>query len=221
MTRSLIALAQRTWQDPTAMGILGANVVAVAIALFQPSVTVSLLFLYWLECLVIGLFNIPKLLCVLPLGTDEAEYAKLSSRDRKGQRVITVVVFMLHYGMFLFMAFGLVHWLAMREMGENAAVGYYGGFLFAAAVLAVVHAISFYVNFLGKREYIGRTGEQQMFRPYGRVALLFGAAFLGITLVSITGLPGAAAVAFVPLKLIGDLHAHFRDHDAGNPAAAA
>jgi hypothetical protein len=213
--RWVLDLARRTHKDPTAMALLAGNLIAVAIAVFHPPITASLLFLYWAECVIVGIFNIFKIGYVPPIGLKPSQIDSMTPRELTAHRVVTMAVFVVHYGIFVFMCFGMIHTLVMHEMGKDFASGsYYLGFLLPIAVLAVTHAVSFVVNFLGKREYIGRTGEQQMFKPYGRVLLMALTMFFGIALVMMTNLPAAAAVFFVPAKLLADLHAHFRDHDA-------
>lgn len=190
--------------------------------MFHPPVTMSLMLLYWAECVVIGGFNFIKLYYIKP-EVDEAYLESLSAGKRAMARSVMPGVFLVHYGMFLFMCFGLLLVLADRELGERGAherlsLGYYSAFLLPVALLAVSHGVSFFRNFLGKREYEGRTVENQMFRPYRRVALMMAIVFGGIFLVAITGLPKIAALLFVAFKLLVDLRAHFRDRDSGKAA---
>jgi hypothetical protein len=216
--RWLLDLARRTSGDRTAIALVVGNLVAVAIAVLHPPITASLMFLYWAECVIVGIFNIFKLRYVPPLNLKASEMERMTPREVAAHQAFTMAVFVVHYGIFVFMCFGMIHMLAMREMGRDFAAGsYYLGFLLPIAVLAVTHGVSFRVNFLGKREYIGRTGEQQMFKPYGRVLLMALTVFIGIGLVMVTNLPAAAAVLFVPAKLLADLHAHFRDHKPSTP----
>lgn len=218
-------LARRISGDASAAGLLIGNLVAVAIALFHPPITMSLMFLYWAECAVIGVFNVIKLCYFAPPLDEGVELKSLSFGARVFVKSFTPGLFLVHYGGFVFICFTMLLALADHEMRKRGvqnfdSAAYYGGFLLPVALLAAGHAVSFFLNFLGKREYERRTAQDQMFRPYGRVLLMMVVIFGGISLVIITGLPTVAALLFVPVKLLADLRAHFRDHDTGKPATS-
>jgi hypothetical protein len=190
------------------MALVAGNVLAVAIAAFYPPITMSIMFLYWAECVVVGAFNVAKMQYVP--GHDRAD------------RIGVAVLFLVHYGGLTFMCFGVLHQLARFELRQRGMPqfdfgAYYAGFIWVVLILAAGHAVSFVRNFLGRREYESRSLDQQMWRPYRRVVLMIGIVFAACCLVIVTQLPTAAALLFVPFKLWADLRAHFREHSAPEP----
>ena len=210
-------LAARIAEDPSATALLGCNLLAVAFAVFHPPITLSVMFLYWAESVVIGAFNVAKI-CYLPPPLDDGvQLEALTGPQRLFVRSFTPALFVLHYGGFVFICFLMLYSLAGYELRKHGMqqfdfLAYYRGFLWPVLILAVGHGISFYRNFLGKSEFEGRTSQDQMFRPYPRVLLMCVVIFAGCGLVIITGLPTAAVLIFVPFKLLADLRAHFREH---------
>ncbi len=217
----LRGLALRVAGDRSAAGLLACNVVAIAIAVFHPPVTMSVMFLYWAECVIIGLLNFIKLYYI-PLSIskeDEDEWEQLSPGKKMAFKNIRPGIFLVHYGGFVFILFTMLYALGEHEMRRGGLPGYdmashLAGFWLPVLVIGAGHVASFFRNFLGKREYQGRSFEDQMFRPYKRVLLMLVVVFGGIAVVIVTGLPGMALLVFVPFKIIADLEAHFRERAA-------
>jgi uncharacterized membrane protein YjjP (DUF1212 family) len=84
----------------------------------------------------------------------------------------------------------------------------------AAASLAISHGLSFFINFLGKREYAEISPAQQMFQPYSRVLVLHGTTLAGGLLAGYLGAPLVSLIVMVVLKALIDLRAHLKEHRA-------
>ena len=89
----------------------------------------------------------------------------------------------------------------------------------AAGALFLSHGASFFLNYLGKREYLTTSPIRQMFAPYGRVVVLHLTILIGAFAVAILGAPIGALVVLVVLKTAFDLRLHLRQH-APNPVVA-
>lgn len=87
-----------------------------------------------------------------------------------------------------------------------------GGVSLAAVTIFVSHAVSFFVNFIGEREYLTVSAAEQMFEPYSRVIVLHLTIIGGGLLAGLLGAPVAALVVMVLLKIAIDLWAHLREH---------
>jgi len=202
------------------MLLLATGIVGLVFAFHNPPVTVSVLFLYWVECAVIGALNVAKLRHVrAPRGLSDAETADLPPAKRLAYRCLVPGVFVIHYGIFLVMVFALLYALGVQEMrvrGERHydLRGHLAGFWAPALVIGSAHVVSFFRNFLGKREYVGRKFLDQMLRPYKRTLILLLVVLGGSGLVALFGLSDMALLAVVPLVLIADLEAHFRERTA-------
>ena len=76
----------------------------------------------------------------------------------------------------------------------------------------VSHGLSFYKNFLGRKEYVGRGAAEQMMEPYRRIVILHLTILFGGGLVLMLGSPLPALLLLVVLKTVVDLAAHRKEH---------
>ena len=160
------------WLRPSVIALLLANLVPVFGVLCLHWEVFPLMFLFWSENVIVGVFNVLKMLCADP-----------------GQPVIwagklfVIPFFCVHYGMFTFVhgifvvalfGGGLRHgrgfptpetfWRIMQE--------YHLGW--AVLGLAVSRAVSFATNYLGNGEYRRASLQQLMQQPYGDELNLWG-----------------------------------------------
>ncbi len=162
----------------------------------------ELIFLFWMENVVIGLFNIFKLLtsrphnAVLWLG-----------------KLFFVPFFAVHYGMFT-----LVHGVfvialfgpeplkellsdSMDSLGAIIDLPLENSLAVAAALLAVSHAVSFYFDYIRNDEYERAGLQQLMSEPYRRVVVLHvGLIASGFLLMSLDQ-PTTGLILLIFLKI--------------------
>jgi hypothetical protein len=205
---------------PSVAALVVANLVPLVGVLGWGWEVFPLLLLFWCENVIIGAFNVLKMLLAEP----QQPLAWVT-------KLFLIPFFCVHYGMFT-----LVHGVFV--------VGFFGGafrsgapfpdaaFFWQAVVdhhltwavvgLGLSHGVSFIANYLGRDEYRRAPLPQLMAQPYGRVAVLhltiLGGAFLMAALRS----PTAGLVLLVVLKIGLDLRAHLREREKlDQPAPAA
>ena len=171
----------------------------------------SIMFLYWIENGIIGFFNVFKI--ALARAPGRSGFTINGRPISPSNKELRIVFFILHYGVFwtvhgvfVFVFFGL-----------NSPSGLFGGLglrgvAVAAAALFLSHGVSFFVNFLGKEEYLTVSPDQQMMEPYSRVVVLHVTILAGGFLADSLGAPLAALVLLIVLKTVIDLVAHLREH---------
>jgi len=195
-----------------------------------------ILVLYWIESGIVGVINVFKI----------ARAAGPSSMRVGGSRVTlrmsgmaaglarggVIGFFILHYGIFWTVHGVFVFLLPLFAGMSSVEPGASGlglsdfgplpleGVGVSALGLAASHGISFFVNYLGRGEYLHVSPEQQMMSVYGRVFVLHITILAGAFLVGFFGTPFAALVLLVGLKTLFDLWFHLREHRAAQPAAA-
>jgi uncharacterized protein DUF6498 len=91
----------------------------------------------------------------------------------------------------------------------------------AAVALFLSHGASFFLNYIGRREYLTTSPIRQMTAPYGRVVVLHLTIIFGAMAVAVLGAPIAALVVLVVLKTAFDLRLHLGEHRERGAAAAA
>jgi uncharacterized protein DUF6498 len=191
---------------PSAYVLLATNLIPlVGIALHNWTVF-QVLLLYWCENVVVGGFNVLRMLTAQP--KSEVTWAG---------KLFLIPFFCFHYGMFTF-----VHGIFVVALfGGTKIVGFPGTTLLNAvrgagltvpiAALVASHGFSFFHNYLGGGEYQRAFLPQLMFRPYGRIVVLHLTVLLGGFLVMGLGAPVAAIVLLVALKTAIDLGAHLKE----------
>jgi hypothetical protein len=78
--------------------------------------------------------------------------------------------------------------------------------------LFLSHGASFFLNYIGKKEYLTTSAMRQMLAPYGRVVILHLTIIFGGFAIAIIGAPIGALVVLVVLKTAFDLRLHLREH---------
>lgn len=189
-----------------AIFLVAANLVPVAgVLLFDWNVA-ELMVLFWAENVVIGVYALLKMAVISRWGV-----------------VVMGPLFLGHYGAFMAIHFMLVYYMFVRgfsagpEPGASAALAALFVPLWPALLAMVVsHGVSFFYNFLGRREYVGRTMNQQTVEPYQRMALLQVSLIFGAWPVLLMGQPLPGLLLLVALKIVMDLRAHFKER-GGQP----
>src|SRR5688572_3582784 len=202
--------------NPVAVAVLlVANLVPLIGVLFWGWDVATILIAYWLENGVIGLLNIPKIM--------------LAARGTPVIGPVMAGFFALHYGGF-WIGHGFFVFIIVG-MATRGPFGFFTGFdpignvardpqvLLIALLLLASHGVSFFFNYLGRREYLRTTPMKQMFQPYGRLVILHITIIVGSFLVIGLGQPVALVALLVILKTGVDLVFHLREHAiASRPA---
>jgi len=175
----------------------------------------TIVLLYWLENVVIGVLNLPRLFM-------SRRDDSLTDRISTGGAIYLCVFFSVHYGMFC-----LGHYLFLADSFNLPPLGdslLQTGILISLAGLAISHMISLVVNFFGKQEYLKRSANLQMFMPYTRIIILHVVVLIGGIGAQATGNGWPLLLLLVVIKTAVDLAAHVAEHrdkgDLINPGVA-
>lgn len=170
----------------------------------------SVLLLYWCENVIVGVFNVLRMLTADP-GSGPVWLGK----------GCFIPFFCFHYGMFTF-----IHGQFVIALFGDAAMRH-GLFTPGALLVAVSHAriwpgviillpshgFSFIHNYLMGGEYQRASIQLLMAQPYARVMILHFTILVGGFLVQLAGAPVIAVVLLVVLKTAIDLRAHLAERD--------
>jgi hypothetical protein len=191
----------------------------------------AIVILYWCENLVIGCYTIVKLLMAAGL-----------------RALFNVLFFIVHYGGFCgvhgffvlaLTGFGgnepgstnlmpepswpgpLVFPQLLFEVSRQVVAAAPQALLYGVAALFISHGISFALNYIGKREYVGLRTARIMTAPYKRILVLHIAIIAGGFLVTSLGSPIGLLLALVALKIGMDIMLHRRAHRRQQVAGVA
>jgi hypothetical protein len=164
--------------------------------------------------------------------------ARLSAIPRTG----LAIFFAFHYGMFWF-----VHGIFVFALPAFAGASTFGGtidgsqvcldstgfpiqceagafgevvwpsVLIGGIALLLSHGASFFLNYLGRGEYLTASPSAQMATVYGRVVVLHLTIIIGSLVVAFLGAPIGALLVLVVLKTAFDLALHLRERRRAGP----
>ncbi len=214
-----------TLRRPSAIVLVAVNLLLIAGVIAWDWSVLEIVFLYWVENLVIGVINVLRMAVSSPDSAPDRITIK-GQRFPAGQRQIDwsraahqafklfiIPFFIVHYGGFCY-----VHGIFVLAMfgGENGpslslehALSLMSPALtWAIALLAASHLFSFFLNFLGGGEYRRTNAAALMMRPYGRIVALHLTILLGALLVELFGGTLGLLIVLVITKTIADLALH-------------
>ena len=180
-----------------------ANLVPVTGSVFLGWNLADVMVLYWAESAVIGFFNICK---IIVIGRWTALFA--------------APFFAGHFGGFMAVHFLFIYTIFIEGAqsgasanGQLAEVASLFNRLWPALLaLFISHAFSFYMNFLGRKAYRGKTVKDQMSEPYSRIIFMQMILIFGGGLTMALGSPVPVLVIAIGLKIFFDVKAHLKQH---------
>jgi len=185
--------------------VLGlANALPIAGVLLLGWKVFPLVLLYWLENVVVGGFNVGKLLLAQP---QEPAYSV--------GKLFLIPFFVFHFGMFtlvhgvfVFALFGAKSLPRFDSLAKLPAAirAYHLGW--GVLALVVSHGLSFYWNYFEHGEYRRASLPILMMQPYARLVVLHLAVLFGGWIVLTLGSPLLALLVLVALKTAADVRAH-------------
>lgn len=196
-------LPKKDFFDKSVIALLATNTIPLFGVLFLDWDAFFIVLLYWSENLAIGFFNILKMVRI-PVSKTDARFKNF-----------IIPFFAIHYGGFTvghgFFVFFLFYKSSGRFWEERIRLL---GMIIAVVVLFISHGISFFHNYLHKREYTSANLFKLMFDPYRRVVVMHIAIIAGgFLIISIeSSSPAALLVVLIVLKTFLDLTLHLRSH---------
>ncbi len=183
--------------DLTAIALVIANIVAVINLLMRGEPAASILVAYWLQMMIIGFWNIARLIVI-------ARWAAL----------LYVPIFILMY-LSIVNFFGLIAGMLLDD--ETRGTDWHRDFSLRnyavpAAVFFASHGYSFYVNFIGGREFENTKWDTQMGKPILRAMPMWLAALAGGIIGGFLNATAVVVLFVLPVKLALDVFGHFAEH---------
>ena len=202
---------------PSLFALLVANAFPIVGVLFLGWTVFPLVLLYWLENVVVGGFNIAKMLLAQPR---EPVYWL--------GKAFLIPFFIVHFGGFTYIhgvlvvaffgpkgpdPFNLIPTVLSAIRANQLGWG--------VASLVASHGFSFYWNYLKNGEYQRASLNALMGQPYSRVIVLHLTVLFGGWIVMLLGSPLPALVLLVAIKTAADLRAHKAERKKfGTPTSA-
>lgn len=168
----------------------------------------TVLFIYFLETIIIGLFNIVKIYLVLKLGEKEDSNSIL--------KYWIILFFIFHYGFFVgvqsVFGFTLFEIEGSVNIGEpfNLIENYskllsFDGIQYALPVIFFNHMSWFVIGFLKEKKYHFFTAKEMMFKPYLRILIQQFVVILSVAIMLLTKQAILVGIILILLRLLVDL----------------
>lgn len=199
-------IANRASLRPSIIALIIANVVPIIGVLFFDWSLFQIMFLYWLESIVIGFYNILKF---IKMGWFLS--------------IFYVPFFIVHYGMFMAVHLSFIFAFFAPELVFRSLFPPKETILMLISInaiplitLIISHGISFFLNFIGKHEYENINIGEQVQAPYKRIILMHLTLLFGGWIIMLLKIPIFGLVLLVIFKTIADIHAHTKEHSSTN-----
>ncbi|MCP4901491.1 MAG: hypothetical protein GY906_31385 [bacterium] len=187
-------------KDPVAVLLVLANIAPVIDLVKSGEPVGSLLVIYWIQLMIIGLWNIPKIIIMA-----------------RWFAIVLVPAFCAMYfgvlNIFGFIAGGLLDdQMRGTEWHENFALSNY---TWLALLFFGVHGFSFVFHFLRGREWEGATQqdyERQISKPMIRVMPMWLAALFGGFVAAFFHSAAVVVLFVMPVKILLDVYGHLWEH---------
>lgn len=199
------------------LAIVLSNLIPLWGVLFRGWDVFAIMLLFWLENLVIGVFNVCRLIAVPSYKGGISIYV---------YKLVLIPFFIFHYGVFLLAHGGFIFVLFCPEfvkkgdalaVNDHLSLSQFWTLLrafvppaipVALAAMVVSHGVSFVSNFLMQGECRLTSVDALMTAPYRRVAVLHVTLIAAAVIVVGIGEPKLVIAAFVVLKIVMDVMGH-------------
>jgi hypothetical protein len=165
-----------------------------------------IMFLYWLENVVIGILNVFKIINArgpqVPAQAkpDDVAMNKFGKWSLAGFFLLHYGIFTFVHGIFVFVLFGL------PKMPLTSL-------LIPFASLLLSHIFSYFTNYLGEGEYLKNSPDVFFMQPYSRVIILhLTIIFSAFFIIGVAGSKTIPILLLVVFKTVVDLASHLKEH---------
>ena len=202
-------------RDKSAIILVFSNIVVIIFALTQSWNLLIIMFGYWLQSIIIGLFNFIKIVNLKEFSVKGLKMNNKKVEATKKTKISVVFFFVLHYGLFHLIYFGFFIGFVAENQNLNLSKE-----LFPILTMGIIfffnHLFSFWYNrgeFEGKKPNIGKV----MLFPYARIipmhltVMVYGAFIIFSSMMGFE-LYQIALILFLLLKTLADLIMHIVKH---------
>ncbi len=201
--------------------LIAVNLIPILGVLFLSWSPMEVVYLYWAETVIIGFFNIFKMALA---GKNGFELILL--------KCFMIPFFIVHFGMFTLIQGVFImlmdpklktYILTGKPMPEFLVIDSLSSTLhtlfWPLLLLFASHFFSFFWNYVGKKEYVGKDPGNLMVKPYSRIIVQQLVAILGTCLIlSINNGRVTIMLSIIIAKIYADIRGHKREHKPKTPA---
>ncbi len=196
--------------DVSVISLIISNLIPIVGVIFWQWNITDIIFLYWIETLVMGVLNIPKIKKAQGLPeNDQKKDIKINGVDinqfnKKG---------LIRFFLFTYIIFNIMHFILILVIFGLPSMTLYS-ILIASLSIFISHYISYKTNFIGKNEYLNISPARVALQPESRILIVTLVVMLGgFFTQKLFGGNFMALIILVTLKILVDLYSHTLEHD--------
>jgi hypothetical protein len=214
------------------MALIGVNLIPLVGVLHWDWSVFEIVFLYWLENLIIGLITVLKMLTASPdsntggmsielPGNTKVKRIPLPANLLPGKFMLAIKLFLVpffifHYGMFCMGHGSFIFAIFSDESFGNSDIWTMdelvaGPLLIACGALLLSHLYSFLINYIGSGEFRRTNPMILMMSPYKRIVVLHLTIIFGAGLTLFLGSPFWLLAMLIGLKIMMDVRSHLQE----------
>lgn len=194
------------FSDIPALTLVISNIITLVLAIAEGWSLVTILFIYWSQSVIIGVFNFIKIISLKKFTTDGFKINGKHTVPSEATKWFIAFFFAVHYGIFHLVYF--VFLIAFLFTGGFDLVAIFA----MTAIFFANHLYSFVRNYSAEQKKERNISSVMMF-PYARIlpmhlTIIFGGIFMGIS----GGLTWIPLIIFMSLKTVSDVVMHLIEH---------
>jgi len=200
---------------PSTWMLIFSNVIVIFFAIVDNLSAVEVLWIYWIQSVIIGVFNFVKIISLKEFSTKNFRSGGKELQATKATKISTGIFFLFHYGFFHFVyAMFLGGFSVMNKASTSTTV--YNYLWFTSLVFFISYLIEYIQSLRNPSEEIPNLGAI-MFAPYFRIIPMHMTIIIG-GFISMLGaifevkIDLAIIVLFVGIKTFVDLLTHAVDY---------
>jgi hypothetical protein len=164
----------------------------------------EMLFIYWTETIVIGFYNILKMVAAKKPAKETTEINGVVQKAMS--KTQTILFFILHFGIFSACMGAVLFQSAIKNLVFDLAL------YFSLISMFVSHGVSYVLNYLGKKEYESKSTDDLFWAPYSRIILIIMTVWLSTGIAFFFDQSVVTLITMVLLKTAADLFSHMFEH---------
>lgn len=215
--------------QPTVWSLVVANLLVLGVSAYYKLTLLDILLIFWGETVVIAFFNFVKMVVIGSAPVIKSESG--SSHNSQEEFISGAINFAVVFGkmMLIFWSTVLIAIFCMFQLAlvvgvfgdesikaaEKIPIQNLNSFLLGIALVILHHALSFFLNFLRKKEYQHLKLRRMVLAPFRRVLLVWLVIIAGAVLLHYVMQDSVwLLVPYFLLKIVFDLRQHMKAQPA-------
>lgn len=193
------------------ISLIASNILVLIITIVEDQSVLNVLWIYWFQSVIIGVFNFLKILSLKKFTADGMKMNNQPVIESKSAKAGTAVFFLIHYGIFHAVYAGFLSSFSSMGILANKNVNY-NFVLLTSLVFFINYLIEFIFSYRKERDLI-HSLPKVMMAPYKRIIpmhltiiisyfIMFGAV------LGIVDFNNVLLLVFIGLKTFSDLLTH-------------